>query len=123
MQVIYSVLFFWLFVAINIGLAKIDAYKIKNHLRIRHAINAIIYLAIMGIFYKFLTVYKVIGILLVRIPVFNTALNIFRGHKADHISHTTTSIIDQMTNKIVQKVGYFRYHIVLLILSFLLVLN
>lgn len=123
MQVIYSVLLFWLFVGINIGLAKIDAYKIKNHLRIRHAINALIYLAIMGIFYKFLTVYKVIGILLVRIPVFNTSLNIFRGLKPDHISYTTTSIIDQYTNKIVEKVGYFNYHIFLLLLSLILILN
>jgi hypothetical protein len=123
MQVIYSVFLFWLFVAINIGLAKIDAYKIKRHLRIRHAVNAVVYLAIMGIFYKFFTVYKVFGILLVRIPVFNTALNVFRGLPADHISHTTTSIIDQCTNSIVQKIGYYTYHVILFVLSFILVLN
>ena len=123
MQVIYSLLLFWLFVCINIGLAKYDAYRIKHNIRIRHAINAIIYVAIMGIFYKFLTVYKILGILLVRIPVFNTSLNVFRGLPADHISYTTTSIIDQLTNKIVKKVGYYNYHVFLLLLSLILLLN
>jgi hypothetical protein len=61
--------------------------------------------------------------LLVRIPVFNTALNVFRGLPADHISHTTTSIIDQCTNSIVQKIGYYTYHVILFVLSFILVLN
>ena len=122
MQIVYSLLLFCLFIGINIGLAKYDAYKIKRNLRIRHAINSIIYAVCIAIFYKWLTVYKVVGLLLVRIPVFNTTLNIFRGHPAHHISHTTTSIIDQRTNKVVMRIGYFTYHGILLILSLIFVL-
>jgi hypothetical protein len=122
MQIVYSLILFFLFFGINIGLAKYDAYKIKRNLRIRHAINSIIYIACIAIFYKWLTVYKVVGLLLIRIPVFNTALNLFRGHVANHISHTTTSIIDQRTNKVVMKIGYFTYHGILLILSLIFVL-
>jgi hypothetical protein len=121
-QIVYSIILFCLFVGINIGLAKYDAYKIKRHLRIRHAINAIVYLLCIAVFYKWLTITKVFGLLLIRIPVFNTSLNIFRGHPAHHISHTTTSIIDQHTNKVVMRIGYFTYHGILLILSLIFVL-
>lgn len=123
MQIVYGLILFCLFAVINIGLARYDAYKIKRNLRIRHAINAIVYVAIISIFYKWLTVYKVVGLLLVRIPVFNTSLSIFRGLPANYISQTTTSIIDQqITNKIVARIGYFTYHGILLILSLIFVL-
>jgi hypothetical protein len=122
MEIAISVLLIIVFVLINIGLAKYDAYKIKRHLRIRHAINAIVYVLCIAVFYKWLTITKVFGLLLIRIPVFNTSLNIFRGHPAHHISHTTTSIIDQRTNKIVMKMGYFTYHGILLLLSIIFIL-
>ena len=122
MEIAISVLLIIVFVLINIGLAKYDAYKIKHQLRIRHAINSIVYLICIAIFYKWLTIMKVFGILLIRIPVFNTALNIFRGHPAHHISHTTTSIIDQKTNRVIQKIGYWTYHGILLLLSIIFIL-
>jgi len=122
MEIVISLLLIIAFVLINIGLAKRDAYKIKRNLRIRHAINSIVYLICIAVFYKWLTITKVFGILLIRIPVFNTALNVFRGHPAHHISHTTTSIIDQTTNKVVQKVGYWTYHGILLLLSIIFIL-
>lgn len=122
MEIVTSLLLIIVFVLINIGLAKYDAYKIKRHLRIRHAVNAIVYVVCIAIFYKWLTITKVFGLLLIRIPVFNTALNVFRGHPANHVSHTTTSIIDQLTNRIVIKIGYFTYHGILLLLSLIFVL-
>ena len=66
------------FIGVNILLALYDAYRIKNNIRIRHAINAIIYCVIIMLFWKWLTIYKVLGLLLIRVPIFNTALNIFR---------------------------------------------
>jgi hypothetical protein len=122
MEIVTSLLLIIVFVLINIGLAKYDAYKIKRHLRIRHAINAIVYLLFIAVFYKWLSITKVFGLLLIRIPIFNTSLNIFRGLPANHISHTTTSIIDQLTNKLVMKIGYFIYHGILLLLSLIFIL-
>ena len=112
-----STLILILFIGINIGLAWYDAYRIKNNIRIRHAINSIIYLGLMLLFWKWLTILKVLGILLLRIPVFNTSLNIFRGKHATHLSKTTTSIIDQKMNNHIQRVGYWNYSVGLFVLA------
>ena len=105
-----NLIIFLTFVGVNILLALYDAYRIKRNIRIRHAWNAVFYTLLIIPFYKVLTIYKVLGILLVRIPVFNTALNVFRGLPADHISYTTTSIIDKyITNPIIKKIGYWPY--------------
>lgn len=61
-------------------------------------------------FIKWLTIIKILGILLIRIPVFNTLLNIFRGRPANYLSTTTTSIIDQIMNKYIEKIGYWNYN-------------
>jgi hypothetical protein len=114
---IVNTLLLLLFIGINIGLARYDAYRIKNNIRIRHAINALVYVGFMLPFYRWLTIPLVLGLLLIRIPVFNTALNIFRGKPANWISHTTTSIIDQTMNKYVEKIGYWNYKIILLFLA------
>jgi hypothetical protein len=114
---ITSTLLFLLFICINIGLAKYDAYRIKNNIRIRHAINAIIYVGLIMLFYKWLTLLKILGLLLIRIPVFNTFLNIFRGKPADYLSSTTTSIIDQIMNKHIKNVGYWNYSLGLFVLA------
>jgi len=106
-----------LFIGINIGLARYDAYRIKNNIRIRHAINALIYVGLILIFYKWLTITKILGLLLIRIPIFNTSLNIFRGKPADYLSSTTTSIIDQLMNKHIERVGYWNYNVGLIVLS------
>lgn len=110
-----------LFTLANIVLAKIDAVKIKKNKRIRHAINAIVYVLLILLFCKVLTVSKIIGLLLIRIPVFNTFLNVFRGHPACHISHTTTSIIDQNTNRVIEKMGYWTYHGILYVAATILI--
>ena len=64
-----------------------------------------------------LTITKVIGLLMIRIPVFNTALNGFRGKRLSYISHTTTSKIDQLLNPLVEKVGYWNYCFWLFVIS------
>lgn len=110
------------FIGVNILLALYDAYRIKNNIRIRHGINAIIYCVIILMFWKWLTIAKILGLLLIRIPVFNTALNVFRGLPPTFISYTTTSIIDNVMNKIVMKIGYWRYNILLIVASILLIL-
>lgn len=109
-----------LFVGINIGLAQYDAYRIKNNIRIRHAINALIYVGLMIPFLKWLTVAKILGILLLRIPVFNTSLNLFRGKPASYLSSTTTSIIDQIMNKYIEKIGYWNYNALLILVTIIL---
>lgn len=116
-MVLINTLILILFIGINIGLARYDAYRIKNNIRIRHAVNALIYTGIMLLFWKWLTIVKILGILLLRIPIFNTALNIFRNKPADYLSTTTTSIIDQIMNKYIEKIGYWKYSIGLLVLA------
>lgn len=116
-----NILILLIFIGINIGLARYDAYRIKNNIRIRHAINALIYVGLILIFYKWLTIFKVFALLLIRIPVFNTSLNLFRGKPANWLSYTTTSIIDQyFTNKIIEKIGYWTYNILLILISIIL---
>ena len=102
-----------LFVGINIGLARYDAYRIKNNIRIRHAVNALIYVGLILVFWKWLTVAKILSLSLIRIPIFNTALNVFRGLPATYLSKTTTSIIDQIMNKYIVKIGYWTYNAII----------
>jgi len=116
-MVLINTLLLILFIGINIGLARYDAYRIKNNIRIKHAINSIIYVGIILLFWKWLTITKVLGILLLRIPIFNTALNIFRDKPATYLSKTTTSIIDQFMNKHIERVGYWNYSVGLLVLA------
>jgi hypothetical protein len=113
-MVLISTLLLILFIGINIGLARYDAYRIKNNLRIRHAINSIIYVGLILLFWKWLTITKILGLLLIRIPVFNTSLNMFRGLSPAHLSKTTTSIIDQIMNCYIEKIGYWVYNGILL---------
>lgn len=121
MEIVENIIIVLLFTGINIGLARYDAWKIRRNIRIRHAINSIIYCLMVAPFYNCLPIYSLLGLFLLRIPVFNTCLNIFRGHPATHISHTTTSIIDKTMNKVVQKTGYWFYHSLLYILAVVLI--
>ena len=116
-----SILILILFIGINIGLARYDAYRIKNNVRIRHAINALVYIGLMIPFIKWLTITKILGLLLIRIPVFNTTLNIFRGLPPTYLSTTTTSIIDQIMNKYIEKIGYWTYNVIIFAISIILI--
>lgn len=111
------------FIAANIVLAKIDTCKISENKRIYHGINALIYFALLYFAYLDVRSLQVVaGLSLIRIPVFNTSLNYFRGLQLTYLSSTTTSIIDRLTNPIVEKVGYWRYHIAIFLTSIALIL-
>jgi hypothetical protein len=119
-----EVVIFIVFVLINIGLANIDAYKIKQNKQIRHGISALLYLAIIApIFYITDSWCLTLGLLLIRIPVFNTSLNYFRNKELTYISYSTTSIIDKITNWIPNKIGYWLYHSILFITASILILS
>ena len=116
-------IYFLIFVLINIGLAKIDANKIAKGLRIYHGINGLIYSALLGGVYLLTHNWMLIlGLALLRIPVFNTFLNYFRGLALTYISESTTSIIDQLTRNIVKTLGYWTYNILIIITALILVL-
>lgn len=116
-------IWFSAFALINIGLAAFDANRIKKHLRIHHGINGLIYLALLGGVYLVTCSWTLIlGLALLRVSVFNTSLNYFRGLHLTYISKTTTSIIDQATNFIPKKIGYWTYHILLILAALVLCL-
>ena len=114
-------IYFLIFVLINIGLAKIDANKIAKGIRIYHGINGLIYSALLGGVYLLTHNWMLpLGLALLRIPVFNTSLNYFRGLALTYISESTTSIIDQLTRNIVKTLGYWTYNTILLTLATIL---
>lgn len=114
-------LYFVLFVLINIGLAAIDAGKIARGIWIKHGINGLIYSLLLGGVYLLTREWTlVLGLAILRIPIFNTFLNYFRGLPLTYISNSTTSIIDQITNFIPKKVGYWTYHSTLVLLALVL---
>ena len=118
-----KILLFILFIIINIILANIDANKIKQNKSIFHGINGLIYSVLIGstcwITHNWV---PIIGLALLRIPIFNTALNYFRGLPLTYLSSSTTSIIDRITNWIPEKIGYWTYNSIILIISLILVL-
>jgi hypothetical protein len=118
-----SIILLIIFVLINIVLAKVDADRINQNKPINHIVNALIYLALL--FIVFISTYDwslIIGLTLIRIPIFNTFLNYFRGKELTYISNTTTSVIDQITNFIPREIGYWNYCFWLTVISLILVL-
>ena len=116
-----NVIFFILAIILNLFLAKIDGNKIIKNIPINHIFNAIIYIVLLGLTYLAINDwYLTVGLLLLRIPIFNTALNYFRGQNLDYISNTTTSIIDKVTNFIPKMIGYWPYHYIIFLISIVL---
>jgi len=109
-------------ILLNGILALIDSEKIKKGEHIYHGINGLVYGTVIGIVYLISRdILMCIGLLLLRIPVFNTSLNYFRGISLTYLSDTTTSIIDKITNFIPKKIGYWEYFTILMIISTFLV--
>jgi hypothetical protein len=107
------------FVVINIALAFIDARRIKQNKHIYHGVNGAIYGGLILISYLFThSILSSFAMLLLRIPVFNSSLNLFRGLSIDYTSKSTTSIIDKTTQKIIDAIGYFNYCFVILLIVF-----
>jgi hypothetical protein len=110
-----------IFVVVNIILAYIDARRIKQGKRIYHGINGAVYGALTLIGYLFVQdLFVIPAMLVLRIPVFNSSLNLFRGLPITYISKTTTSIIDRLTYGIVERLGYFTYCFILLVMTLIL---
>lgn len=98
------------FIVINIILAYIDARRIKQGKHIYHGVNGAVYGGLVLVSYLFThNILSMFAMLVLRIPVFNTSLNLFRGLPIDYTSKTTTSIIDRLTYGTIERVGYFNY--------------
>jgi len=109
-------------ILLNGILALIDSNKIKKGEHIYHGINGLVYGTVIGIVYLISRdILMCLGLLLIRIPVFNTSLNYFRGLSLTYLSDTTTSIIDRLTNFIPKKIGYWEYFTILMVISTFLV--
>ena len=75
-----------IFVIFNIVLAYFDANKIKQNIRIYHGLNSLIYIIALVLAYLLTKNWlALIGLIILRIPVFNTALNYFRDKKLTNI--------------------------------------
>ena len=119
-----SFVIYLLFIAINIFLAYIDAQKIAKQQVISHPFNAIVYtiLALIPfISISSFSIFNFIGLFFLRNPVFNTYLNLFRDLPITYTSDTTTSVIDQYTNNLVRKIGYWWYHGTIFVIATVLV--
>jgi hypothetical protein len=117
-----TILFYLLFVVINVILAYRDAQLIKKHQRIYHGFNATVYVFLLILVHLATSnPLLILALLIQRVSVFNTALNYFRGLSLTYISDSTTSIIDQITNWIPKKVGYWYYHAALILISLILI--
>jgi hypothetical protein len=111
-----------IFTFINLFLARIDADKIEDGKRICHGLNGAIYgILICSTFVITHSYLTVLALALLRIPVFNTGLNIMRGLPPTYISKFTTSIIDRWTYRIVEKLGYWTYNAIILGLALILI--
>lgn len=90
------------FIALNILLAYIDSRKIAAGIRIKHGWNGAFY-AVFILIAFFVTGQQwplIPLLLLIRKSVFDITLNLFRGLDWDYVSHSTTSIIDQLYRKV-----------------------
>jgi len=111
-----------LMILLNGILALIDSNKIKRGEHIYHGINGLVYSTVIGIVYLISEdILMCLGLVLIRIPVFNTSLNYFRGISLTYLSDTTTSIIDRLTNIIPKTIGYWAYVSILFIISTILI--
>lgn len=111
-----------LMILFNGILALNDSDKIKKGEHIYHGINGLVYGIIVAIVYVISEdILMCMGLLLIRIPVFNTSLNYFRGISLTYLSETTTSIIDRITNIIPKTIGYWAYVSILFIISTILI--
>lgn len=116
-----NLFFIVFFLAVNLLMAYYDAWRIQRNMRIRHAINTLVYCTFIAIFWKWMTIVKILGLLLIRIPVFNTALNYFRDLPFIYLSRSTTSIVDKVMNNFIRKVGYWTYSLAVFILAIILI--
>jgi hypothetical protein len=108
-----------LFVLINIALAQWDADLIKVGKRIRHGINGIIYLVLIGtVFYFFKNYWLIAALIFTRLIFFNIFLNYFRGGGILYMPTTPKSIADKIANFVFFKNALIMYLVYLVALIF-----
>ena len=107
-----------IFILANILLAYVDAYLIKDGYAINHFNNALSYCALIILAYASgATLSQIIAIIIIRIPVFNTALNLFRGLPYDYVSKSPASLVDKIAEPVIYLIGYDNYNLLLILLS------
>ena len=114
-----------IFTLVNIVLAFIDAHKIIKDKWINHALNGLLYLAILVVPYFLLRNYYLIAALLFnRLIFFNIALSLFRfgWAKWDYISPAPTAITDRIAKFIFGNRGKLMYLVYSIIFIALLII-
>jgi hypothetical protein len=112
-----------IYTCLNIFLARIDAYKIKSGVHIKHGINAAVYILLCGIALYFTRdIYFFAALMFLRKVVFDTSLNLFRGLHYSYASSTTTSIIDRLTYKINKFLGYWIFYGIIALITIILII-
>ena len=113
----------FLYTCINVFLARIDAYKIKLGIHIKHGMNAGVYILLCGIaLYVTRDLYFFVALMFLRKIVFDTFLNIFRGLPYNYASKTTTSIIDRLTYRLNVGLGYWAFYGIILLITIILMI-
>ena len=106
------------FFLLNVVLAWIDATRINKGKFIDHYYNGFIYACFVGLAYYIRPdLNLVVGLLLYRIPIFNTFLNIFRGLNSSYISDNPASLVDRILNPCIRILGYWTFNTVILLLA------
>mgnify|MGYP003442597237 FL=1 len=99
-----------LFTLLNFILAAFDASRIKKGKTITHAINAVIYTALVaGTYFLFHNWVLIVALFFNRMLVFNISLSLFRGLPAFYISPNPASVIDKIAKSIFGKNGWLMY--------------
>lgn len=113
----------FLYICLNVFLAQIDAYKIRSGMRIKHGINAGVYILLCGIaLYITRDTYFFVALMFLRKVVFDTSLNILRGLPYSYASSTTTSIIDRATYRLNQRLGYWLFYGIISLITLILII-
>lgn len=110
-------------IILNIALAHHDARLIKAHKPILHAWNGGTYFAYVlaaALIHQSYGLF--LSLLIVRIPIFNTSLNLFRGLRYDYHNPKSGSYIDSLFDDWLDIFGYLGLNIFIILLSVLLLL-
>lgn len=103
---------------INVLLAWSDTNKIKNNEPISHDINAVIYVVIVFCFCLIShDPVNAISYLAIRIPLFNTSLNLFRGLPYDYHPKKPESFVDKCGSYVIDMFGYDNYNLFLILIA------
>jgi len=111
-----------IFSLLNIVLADIDAHKIEQGKVIKHGINGLIYLGLLGFAFFFTKDFWLLAVLCFdRLIFFNLSLNIFRKLPFLYVSKEPKSIVDKLALKVFGKNGGVMYLVYAVIFILLIV--